>query len=154
MNDLGTNVEHMEKLYLWRVRKHGQRVHIENPETERAYCQVENCRHGEPLDGRGAEAPAGRRLCGNCIDLAGRDKADYREPDIRVLMGERLAEVEPDLFASTVAPEPERTDLTSFHDGTKWKRAKQVRPAHRSKRFKLKRSNMKHPRPFDDDLPW
>ena len=146
MDDLGTNVEHMEKRYLWRVRKHGQRVRIENPETERAYCQVENCRHGEPLDGRGAEIPTGRRLCGNCIDLAGRNEADYREPDIRVLLGERLAEAEPELFASTVAPgKREKQALTApLKTHSTMKRVFR----------KPKRSKAKYPRPFNDDLPW
>ena len=153
MNDLETNIEHMEKRYIWRVRKHGQRVHIENPETERAYCQVENC-GGRALDGMGAEVPAGRRLCGNCIDLASRDKADYREPDIRVLMGERLAEVEPDLFAGAAAPVPERTDLTSRHPNEKLKWGKQARPVNRSKGHRPKRGTVKYPRPFDDDIPW
>ena len=152
MDDLGTDVEHMEKRYLWRVRKHGQRVHIENPETERAYCQVEN-NGGKPFDGRGAEIPAGRRLCGNCIDLAGRVEPNYAEPGIRVLMGEKLAESEPELFVSTVAPEPERPGLT-FPGVKKWKRRKQVRPAHRPKWGKPKRSDVKYSRPFDDDLPW
>ena len=128
------------RLYLWRINKRGHRVHIENPETERAYCQVENC-GGRLFDGRGAEIPTGRRLCGNCTDLAGRNEIDYREPDIRVLMGERMAEVEPMLFAGTVAPKL-------------WKRKKQARPAHRSKGRKPKRSNVKYPRPFNDDLPW
>ncbi len=257
MNDLGTNVEHMEKRYLWRIRKHGQRVHIENPEIERAFCQVEN-NGGRPLDGSGAEIPAGRRLCENCIDLAGRGKADnrdsnslasavtpkprkltasdgrqksnvgipittptaslgsqvegsravppgnqmvrqrglrggtygpaskgktftvdelaayaqehggavsprsvkravrqivddgkYKEPSLAVLMGEKIAETEPELFAA--APEPERADLTSSHHGKTWKRGKQTNgpEGHRPRR-----SNAKHPRPFDDDVPW
>ena len=141
--------EHMGTSYLWRSRKSGHRVHIENPETARAYCQVEHCRHGEPLDGRGAEVPTGRRLCGNCVDLAERDRADYREPDVRVLMGERLAEEGDDKWgvnapfrgARIVAPKP-------------WKRKKQARPAHRSRSRKPKRSTVKHLRPFNDDLPW
>lgn len=139
MDDLRANTEHMDRLYLWRVRKRGQRVHIENPETARAYCQVENC-GGRALDGRGADVPAGRRLCGNCIDLAGRHGADYREPDLRVLLGERLAEVEPELFASTVAPKPQE-------------RKRPTRPVGRPKGRKPKRSNVKYPRPFNDDLP-
>ncbi len=154
MDNLGTNVEHMEKHYLWRIRKHGQRVHIENPETGRAYCQAENASGGKPFDGRGAEVPAGRRICENCTDLAGRDKADYREPNIKVLLGERLAEMEPELFTGIVAPEPERTDLTSSGRQLKWKRGKQVRRFHRSKGRKPKRSTVKYPRPFNDDLPW
>ena len=139
MGDLGTNAEHMHRRYLWRASKHGQRVHIENPETERAYCQVENC-GGKPFDGRGAEIPPGRRLCGNCIGLEGRNEIDYREPDVRVLMGERLAEVEPELFTSAVAPES-------------WGRKKQARPAHRSKGRTARRGNVKYPNPFNDDLP-
>jgi hypothetical protein len=154
MDGLLTAAERMDTSYLWRARKSGQRVHIENPETARAYCQVENCRHGEPLDGRGAEVPTGRRLCGNCVDLAGRDKADYREPSLAVLMGERFAEDEPGLFASLVAPERERTDLISSGRQSKWKRGKQVRRVHRSKGRKPKRSTVKYPRPFNDDLPW
>ena len=140
MSNLGTGVEHMGTSYLWRASKPGQRVHIQNPETERAYCQVENC-GGRPLDGRGAEIPAGRRICGNCIDLACRNETDYREPDVRVLMGERLAETEPALFASTVEP-------------GSWKREKQAWPTRRSKGRKARRSNVKHPRPFNDPLPW
>lgn len=140
MNDLGTSAEHMSASYLWRISKRGQRAHIENPETGRAFCQVENC-GGKPLDGKGAEVPAGRRLCGNCTDLAGRDKTDYREPDIRVLLGERLAEVEPELFPSAVVPEPR-------------KRKKQARRVNRSKGRKIKRSKTKYPLPFNDALPW
>ncbi len=140
MDDLGTNVEHMDRLYLWRAGKRGHRVHIENPETERAYCQVENC-GGKPLDGRGAEVPAGRRICGNCIDLAGRNETDYRELSLAVLMGERLAETEPELFASAVAPKPRE-------------RKQPARPVSRPKGRKPKRSNVKYPKPFDDDLPW
>ena len=128
------------RLYLWRINKRGQRVHIQNPETGRTFCQVENC-GGKPFDGRGAEIPAGRQLCGNCTYLTGRNEADYREPDIRVLLGERLAEVEPALFASAVAPKP-------------WKRKKQARPGNRWKGRKPKRSTAKYARPFNDDLPW
>lgn len=141
MNDLGTGAEHMGTSYLWRPNKRGQRVHIRNPETGRAYCQVENCGGGKPLDGRGAEIPPGRRLCENCIDLAGRNETDYQEPSLAVLLGERLAEAEPGLFAGTA--EPKRP-----------KRGKQMRSAHRSKGRKLKRSTLKYPRPFDDNLPW
>ena len=153
MDEMETSVEHMGRRYLWRINKHGHRVHIENPETERAYCQVENC-GGKPLDGRSAGVPAGRRLCGNCIDLAGRVEPNYAEPNIRVLLGERLAETEPELFASTAAPEPERADLTSSHRANKWEPRKQMRPAHRRKGRKFKRSNVKYARPFNDDLPW
>ena len=156
MDDLGTNAEHMDRRYLWRASKHAQRVHIENPETERAYCQTENCSGGKPFDGRGAEIPTGRRVCQNCADLAGRSETDYREPDIRVLMGERMAETEPELFyegrgksdvddrfghVSTVAPKP-------------WKRGRQARPARRLKGRKPKRSTAKYARPFNDALPW
>ena len=128
--DPATGAEHMDTSYLWRASKHGHWVHIENPETERAYCQVENC-GGKPLDGRGADIPPGRRLCKNCVGLAGRDGVDYREPNIKVLLGERLAEAEPELFAGTVAPRL-------------WKRGKQVWPAHRSKGRKPKRSQAKY----------
>ena len=138
----------MDRLYLWRVNKPGHRVHILDSETGRTFCQVENC-GGKPFDGRGAEIPDGRRVCQNCADLAGRNEADYREPDIRVLMGERLAEVEPMLFAGTA--EPKRP-----------KRAKQARPAallktpsiDRGVFSKPKRSNVKYAKPFDDPLPW
>ena len=129
-----------EPLYLWRASKRGQRIHILDSETGRTFCQVENC-GGKPFDGRGAEIPPGRRLCGNCADLAGRNEVDYREPDIRVLLGERLVEVEPELFAGTVAPKP-------------WKRTKQACPAHRSRGRKPKRRNVKYSKPFDDPLPW
>ena len=137
MNDLGTGAEHMSRLYLWRVSKRGQRVHILDSETSRTFCQVEKC-GGKPFDGSDAEVPAGRRVCGNCIDLEGRNEAKYQEPNIKVLMGERLAETEPELFTSAAAPEP-------------WKRKKQMRPAHGGK---PKRSEVKYPRPFNDDLPW
>ena len=80
-------------------------------------------------------------MCGNCADLVGRDKTDYREPDIRVLLGERMAEVEPMLFPSTVVPEPR-------------KRKKQARRVNRSKGQKIKRSKTKYPLPFNDALPW
>ena len=140
MDDLGTGAEHMDTSYLWRPSKHGHRVHIENPETGRTYCQVENC-GGKPFDGKGTEIPPGRRVCGNCIDLTGRNVVDYREPDIRALLGERLADMEPGLFTSAVAPKP-------------WKRKKQAQPAHRSKGRKAKRSTAKYARPFNDDLPW
>ena len=140
MDDLATNAEPMGRRYLWRTSKRGHRVHIENPETERAYCQVENC-GGKPFDGSDVEIPPGRRLCQNCIDLAGRNEANYGEPSLAVLMGERLAEVEPMLFAGTVAPKP-------------WKRKKQARPARRSKGRKPKHSTAKYARPFNDALPW
>ena len=144
-----------ERLYLWRTSKRGHRAHIQNPETGRAYCQVENC-GGKPFDGKGAEIPAGRRLCGNCVDLTGRNEADYREPSLAVLMGERMAETEPELFyegrgksdvddrfghVSTVAPKL-------------WKRKKQAQPARRLKGRKAKRSTAKYARPFNDALPW
>ena len=78
-----------EPLYLWQASKSSRRVHILNPGTDRTFCQTENG-GGKALDGRGAAVPAGRRICKNCTDLAGRDEVDYREPDVRVLMGERL----------------------------------------------------------------
>ena len=134
------NAEYTGRRYFWRASKRGQRVHIENPETERTFCQVENC-GGKPFDGRGEEIPTGRRLCQNCGDLAGRDETDYREPDLRVLLGERVADVKPELFTSAVAP-------------LSRKRGKQARPVNRSKGRKPKRSTAKHPKPFDDPLPW
>ena len=155
MDDLGTNIERVDRLYLWRASKRGQRVHIEDIATGRAYCQMENC-GGKPLDGRGAEIPPGRRVCGNCIDLAGRNEAKYQEPSLAVLLGERLAETESELFyegrgksdvddrfghVSTVAPKP-------------WKRGRQARPACRLKGRKPKRSTAKYARPFNDALPW
>ena len=137
-----------DKAYLWRVSKSGHRVHIENSETGQARCQAENASGGKPFDGRGAEVPAGRRLCRNCIDLVGQAKTDYREPDIRVLLGERLADVEPSLGDSAEAAKP-------------WKWRKQAAPAAPKTHFtmkrvsrKPKRSNVKYARPFDDDLPW
>ena len=154
MNDPG----HMGRRYLWQTGKARRRVHIENLGTDRTFCQTENG-GGKPLDGRGTEVPAGRRLCRNCTDLEERDESSYAEPDVRVLMGERIAEVEPELFASTVVPAPERTDFTVRGPGQsygrkKWKRAKQARPAHRPRARKPKRSTAKYARPFDDDLPW
>ncbi len=128
-----------DRRYLWQTGKASRRVHIENPGTDRTFCQTENG-GGKPLDGRGAEIPAGRRLCQNCADLAGRNEVDYREPDIRVLLSERLAETEPELVTA-VTRKP-------------WKRAKQARPAHRPRGRKPKRNNVKYARPFDDDLPW
>ena len=154
MNDLGAGAESMDQSYLWRVTKRGQRAHILNPETGRAHCQAENCTGGRAFDGRGTGIPDGRRLCGNCIDLAGRLEPNYAEPDVRVLLGEKLAEVEPELFAGLVAPAPEQTNLTSSHRAKKWKQGKQARRGHRSKWGKPKRSNVKYSRPFDDDLPW
>ena len=153
VNDLGTNAERMDRRYLWRVNKPGHRVHILDSETGRAYCQAENC-GGKPFDGKGAEIPAGRRLCGNCTDLAGRNEANYGEPSLAVLMGERLAEVEPELFADTVTPTPAaRTYLTSDRV-PKLTRGKQARPARRLKGRKPKRSTAKYARPFNDALPW
>ena len=120
-------------LYLWRIRKRGHRAHVENPRTGQAYCQAENCSGGKPFDGRGEEAPTGRPVCKNCAELLGRNKTDYREPDILVLMGERLAETEPELFATTAAPKP-------------WTQ-------NRPKKHKPKRSNAKCAKPFNDSLP-
>ena len=94
------------------------------------------------MDGRGVETPPGRRLCGNCIGLAEQDKTDYREPDLRVLMGECWAEVEPELFAGTGKP---LVSSEGFSEG---------RPGNRLKGRKPKRNSVKHPRPFDDPLPW
>ena len=152
MDDLGTNAERMDRQYLWRINKRGHRVHILDSETGRTHCQVENC-GGKPFDGKGAEIPDGRRLCQNCPDLAGRNEANYGEPSLAVLMGERLAEVEPELFAGTVAPKPERANKPLPASGKKWKRAKQARPAYRPKGIKPKRSNVKYHMPFNDDLP-
>ncbi len=129
-----------DRLYLWRIRKRTYRVHIENPETERAFCQVEKC-GGKTFDGRGETAPPGREICRNCLDLAERPVADYREPDVRVLMGERLAEVEPELFASIETSGP-------------WKRHTRMPQGRRAKGHKAKRSKVKYERPFDDPLPW
>ncbi len=247
-----SDLEHMDRSYLWQTSKRGRRVHLENPATGRTHCQVENS-GGKPLDGRGPEIPAGRRLCQNCADLAGRGKAGhqdsdslasavtpkpwkltasdgrqksnvgspittpravtpgnqmvrqrglhggtygpaskgktftpdeiaayaqehggavsprpvkravrqivdggkYKEPSLAVLMGERLAETEPELFDGIMAPGPAaRADRTFPAGGKKWKRAKQVRRVYRSKGRKPKRSAVKDPRPFDDDLPW
>ena len=154
ISEPGTGTEHMGASYLWRANKRGHRVHIQNPETGRTFCQVENC-GGKPFDGKGPGIPDGRRLCQNCADLVGRNEADYREPSLAVLMGERLAETEPGLFLSTAAARPAaRTDLTSSHGGKKWKRKKQVRPVNRSQGHKPKRSKVKYLRPFDDPLPW
>lgn len=149
MNDL----EHMDRLYLWQKSKRGWRVHILNPGADRTFCQTENGA-GKPLDGSGAEVPPGRRLCQNCADLAERVEPNYAEPDIRVLLGEKLAETEPELFTGLVAPEPERTGLTSPRRKRLWKRGKQPRRAHKSKWGKPKRGKAKCPRPFDDPLPW
>ena len=142
-----------DPLYLWRAGKSSRRIHILDSETGRTFCQVENC-GGRALDGRGVDIPAGRRVCGNCIDLAGRNEADYQEPSLAVLLGERLVETEPELSTGLVAPEPERTDLTSSDRQAKWKRGKQARRTHKSKWGKPKRSTVKYSKPFDDDLPW
>ena len=157
----------MDRSYLWRASKTSRRVHILDSETGRTYCQVENC-GGKAFDGKGAEVPAGRRLCRNCIDLTRREKADYREPSLAVLLGERIAETEPELayegggkwsvdgsfgHASAVVSKPERTDLTS-NRVPKLTRGEQAQPVNRSRGRKPKRSNVKHPRPFNDDLPW
>ncbi len=83
-----------------------------------------------------------------------RNEADCQEPSLAVLLGERLAETEPELFAGTMAPKPERTDLTSSHLAKKWKRGKQARPVNRSAGRKPRRSTAKYLKPFDDDLPW
>ena len=155
MNDPATGAGHMDTSYLWRAAKLGQRVHIQNPKTGQAYCQAENCSSGKPFDGRGPGIPDGRRLCQNCADLANRSATDYREPSLAVLMGERIAETEPGLFGSTVALRPAgRARLLLPTVGKKWKRGKQGRPVNRSKGRKPKRGNVKHPRPFDDPLPW
>ncbi len=140
VSDLGTGAEHMGTSYLWRASKPGQRVHIENPETGRSHCQAENCSGGKAFDSRGPRIPDGRRLCQNCADLAGRPEANYGEPSLAVLMGERLAETEPELFTSTVAPKS-------------CKRGKPARAARRPRGRKPKRSNVKYAMPFDDDLP-
>ena len=154
MNDPETNVEPTTRLYLWRVNKRGHRVHIENPETERTFCQVENC-GGRSFDGRGAEIPPGRRLCGNCIDLAGRGEADYQEPRLSVLLGERLAEVEPELFTCGTVPKPrEREKQTRPAHTSKGRRPKPPNGASTSHLRKPKRSNAKYAKPFDDPLPW
>ena len=137
MNDLATGAGHMDTSYLWRASKRGQRVHIQNPETGRTFCQEENC-GGKAFDSRGPEILAGRRLCRNCSDLASRGEADYQEPDVRVLMGERLAETEPELFVGIAVPEQP-------------KRRKRV---NRSKAHRPKRGHVKHHMPFNDDLPW
>ena len=72
-----------------------------------------------------------------------------------MLMGERLAETEPELFTSAVEAKPaERADLTSPDRQLKWKRAKRARSAHGPRGRKPKRSNVKYARPFNDDLPW
>ena len=139
MNDLETGTEHVAASYLWRANKLGQRVHILDSGTGRTFCQTENG-GGKPLDGRGTKVPAGRRLCQNCANLASWDEADYREPDVRVLMGERIAEAEPELFAASRAPVPAM-------------RRKQARPVSRSRGRKPKRSTAKYSRPFDDPLP-
>ena len=139
MNDPGTGAEHMSTSYLWRASKRGHRVHILDSETGRTFCQVENC-GGKPFDGRGAEIPPGRRLCQNCADLAGRPETNYGEPNLAVLMGERLAETEPELFAGTTVPKPRKRKLQTW-------------PAHRPRGRKPKRSNVKYTMPFNDDLP-
>ena len=135
---------HMDRLYLWRTGKPSRRAHIEDHTTGRTHCQAENCGGGKPFDGKGTEVPAGRRICRNCLDLAGRDRADYREPSLAVLMGERIAEAEAELFADAAAPMP----------AVRTVRTKQPRPVNRSRGRKPKRSAVKHPRPFDDPLPW
>ncbi len=153
MSEPGTDMDHTDRLYLWRANKGKQRVHIEDLTTGRTHCQTENV-GGRPLDGRSAKVPTGRRLCQNCTDLEGRDESSYAEPDVRVLLGERMVEAEPELFASTMAPKPERTDLTYSDHRKKWKRGKQARRVNRPRQRKPGRSTVKHDRPFDDDLPW
>ena len=137
-----------DPLYLWQTSKRSRRVHILDFETGRTFCQTENG-GGKPLDGKGAEVPAGRRVCENCTDLASRNEADYQEPSLAVFLGERLAEedggkcIVNDTFgqANTVAPKPR-------------KRAKRARSARGPRGRKPKRSNVKYARPFNDDLPW
>ena len=139
VSDPRASIERAGYLYLWRIRKRTARVHIENPKTGRAHCQAENC-GGKAFDGKGAEIPPGRRLCLNCADLAGRIETDCQEPDVRVLMGERLPAL-PNVPLAAHSPKP-------------LQRRKQARPAHRSKGHRPKRSNVKYHKPFDDPLPW
>ena len=64
-----------------------------------------------------------------------------------MLLGERLAETESELFTSGAVLDLGLSDVRP-------ERREQARPVNRPKRCKPKRSNVKYPRPFDDNLPW
>ncbi len=126
------------RTFIWITGKPSRRVHIMDPSTERTYCQTENVRRKKRLDGKGTVKPPDRGVCRNCTDLEGRNETDFQEPNIKVLLGERLVGAELDLFAPVVEPK-------------KWKR--QARIIRRPKGRKVKRSKVKYPKPFNDDLP-
>ena len=164
-----------DRTFIWITGKSSRRAHIMNPMTERTYCQTENVKRKKPLDGRGPEKPPGRQLCGNCLDLIERDKTDYQEPRLSVILGERLAEEGP---VDPNVSQGKQTDLTSPGQGklpdipsqTKatyrkharienerrdaYKRERLPRIVRCPKARKPKRSKVKYERPFDDPLPW
>ncbi len=127
-----------DRTYRWEGRRPGRKVHVLNSGTGRVWCKLENMQRKRAFDSEGTALPPGRKTCKNCLDLAERGVADYREPDVRVLIGERLAEEGPDLFA--IAPKPRKL-------------GRQARPARRAKGHKPKHSKVKHVRTFNDDLP-
>ncbi len=137
-----------DRTFIWITGKSSRKAHIMNPKTERTYCQTENVRRKKPLDGKGPEKPPGRRACKNCLDLAERGVADYREPSLAVLMGERLVE-EGLGHAADASEGPGLFDTTPKPR----ERERLPRVVRCPEGRKPKRSKIKYDRPFNDDLP-
>ena len=49
------------------------------------------------FDSEGTAKPPGREVCNNCLDLIERNETDFQEPNLAIILGERLAEEGPDL---------------------------------------------------------
>ena len=94
------------RVYQWEGRRPGRRVHISNPETGRVWCKLENMQRKRAFDSEGTAFPPGRMVCKNCTDLEERNEPDFQEPNIKVLLGERIVGIELDLFVD--APEPKK----------------------------------------------
>ncbi len=83
--------------YAWRPGQTKRPQHILGPDGH-TYCQLENIKRRKkfrPLSKRSDIPAPDRPICRNCLDLAGRVEptldSDTAEPDLAVLMGERIA---------------------------------------------------------------
>ena len=138
----------VDRVYRWEGRRPGRKTHILNPATGKTWCQLENMQRKRALDSEGTALPPSRQTCKNCRDLAERGVADYREPSLAVLMGERLDE-------EGLGHAADASEGAGLFDTAPKPRERERLPrvVRCPEGRKPKRSKVKHARPFDDPLP-
>ena len=66
------------KKYCWRAKKRKAKFHLQNDDTGKTFCQIENSSAWKNVTAFSDEKPKGRNLCDNCRGLSEPQK--FTEP--------------------------------------------------------------------------